>query len=82
MENEKKRRGWGIIELMRKGRQDYIFISPTKKKKILIIKKKKLILLNKQRLFFIPLGPPAEIEVDIMVRSMGPISEVDMVSCF
>lgn len=25
-------------------------------------------------------GPPAVIEVDIMVRSMGPISEVDMVS--
>jgi hypothetical protein len=24
-------------------------------------------------------GPPAVIEVDIMVRSMGPISEVDMV---
>jgi len=24
-------------------------------------------------------GPPATIEVDIMVRSMGPISEVDMV---
>lgn len=28
-------------------------------------------------------GPPAIVEVDIMVRSMGPISEVDMVSsCF
>lgn len=25
-------------------------------------------------------GPPATVEVDIMVRSMGPISEVDMVS--
>lgn len=25
-------------------------------------------------------GPPAVVEVDIMVRSMGPISEVDMVS--
>lgn len=25
-------------------------------------------------------GRPAVIEVDIMVRSMGPISEVDMVS--
>jgi len=25
-------------------------------------------------------GPPAIVEVDIMVRSMGPISEVDMVS--
>ena len=24
-------------------------------------------------------GPPATVEVDIMVRSMGPISEVDMV---
>lgn len=24
-------------------------------------------------------GPPAMVEVDIMVRSMGPISEVDMV---
>lgn len=24
-------------------------------------------------------GPPAVVEVDIMVRSMGPISEVDMV---
>lgn len=33
-------------------------------------------------LIFIPFfaGPPATIEVDIMVRSMGPISEVDMVS--
>lgn len=28
---------------------------------------------------FIILGPPATVEVDIMVRSMGPISEVDMV---
>jgi gamma-aminobutyric acid receptor subunit alpha len=27
-------------------------------------------------------GPPAVIEVDIMVRSMGPISEVDMVSLY
>lgn len=27
---------------------------------------------------YIP-GPPATVEVDIMVRSMGPISEVDMV---
>lgn len=27
-------------------------------------------------------GPPAVIEVDIMVRSMGPISEVDMVSYY
>lgn len=27
-------------------------------------------------------GPPATVEVDIMVRSMGPISEVDMVSHF
>lgn len=25
-------------------------------------------------------GPPATVEVDIMVRSMGPISEMDMVS--
>lgn len=25
-------------------------------------------------------GPPAVVEVDIMVRSMGPISEVDMVT--
>ncbi|KAK6619652.1 hypothetical protein RUM43_012409 [Polyplax serrata] len=25
-------------------------------------------------------GPPAVVEVDIMVRSMGPISEIDMVS--
>lgn len=25
------------------------------------------------------IGPPAIVEVDIMVRSMGPISEVDMV---
>jgi len=25
-------------------------------------------------------GPPAVVEVDIMVRSMGPVSEVDMVS--
>ena len=25
-------------------------------------------------------GPPATVEVDIMVRSMGPISEVDMVN--
>lgn len=24
-------------------------------------------------------GPPAVVEVDIVVRSMGPISEVDMV---
>lgn len=25
------------------------------------------------------IGPPAVVEVDIVVRSMGPISEVDMV---
>lgn len=31
------------------------------------------------RFRFFP-GPPAVVEVDIMVRSMGPISEVDMVS--
>lgn len=30
--------------------------------------------------FLYDLGPPAEVEVDIMVRSMGPISEIDMVS--
>lgn len=30
---------------------------------------------------YIP-GPPATVEVDIMVRSMGPISEVDMVIYF
>lgn len=29
---------------------------------------------------FVPAGPPAVVEVDMVVRSMGPISEVDMVS--
>lgn len=35
---------------------------------------------NKNKVFLLHIpGPPATVEVDIMVRSMGPISEVDMV---
>lgn len=39
-----------------------------------------LLLLRTKNAFSNLAGPPAIIEVDIMVRSMGPISEVDMVS--
>lgn len=36
-------------------------------------------ILNTIMIFLMFGGPPAIVEVDIMVRSMGPISEVDMV---
>jgi hypothetical protein len=37
---------------------------------------------HQKNLFFFSLGPPLAVEINMQVRSMGPISEVDMVTIF